>query len=99
VQPLIATLYRYQHAPHTHTRMCTYTCTHHRYSERALLTVAELFGCAIDAHLISTLSTPAALRLVLEALRMAPGTDAARYLLTLLLRFSDQHLAGPDRCL
>eukprot|EP00953_Heterococcus_sp_UTEX-ZZ885_P041330 21093-Heterococcus_DN1.PRE.1 len=49
----------------------------HKYAEKELRITAVLFGAAIQAQLVGPTSTPVALRLVLESLRMAPGPGAA----------------------
>jgi CCR4-NOT transcription complex subunit 1 TTP binding domain len=48
----------------------------HKYAEKELRITAVLFGAAIQAHLVGPTSTPVALRLVLESLRMSPGPGA-----------------------
>jgi CCR4-NOT transcription complex subunit 1 TTP binding domain/KH domain len=49
----------------------------HKYGKQELQLIGTFFGAAIQAKLMGHVSTPVALRLVLESLKMQPGPGAA----------------------
>jgi CCR4-NOT transcription complex subunit 1 TTP binding domain/KH domain len=49
----------------------------HKYGKKELQLMGTFFGAAIQAKLVGQVSTPVALRLVLESLKMQPGPGAA----------------------